>query len=480
MFKKTGSFSLTSKGLKYKLKISFYLMSVIPLLVCVYLTTNYIFPKFGIKGDILASILISVVIAIIGFLVIKEVVDRILSMTTEAKVIAAGGGTSGLESRQGDELGDLSDALRQLTQRIHTNMDELKNFSRKTTEINMQIQERVLLLSSLLQISSLISQGEKLENILKLTTQKSRFLANSQMSYLLFREENQDGFSMKAVDGLSVDYLFKITVSPADELFDKLINENKPLVLDADNALSESLTQSFFEKFKIKSTLALPVSLRGKVFAILGIGNNDEAFVYKKEDIELLDILAKQIAIAVENDILMHRLEKLEIKDTLTGLYNKVFIHNRLQEEIKRAIIFQRPCSFVVLDIDNFKQYNQNFGSLQTEGALKKIAALIKDSVSDVDHVGRTGDDEFSILLPEKNKRKALEIAEDVRKKIQFGFSEEQDPGKRITLSGGISENPLDGVDAESLISYAKELLKLAKSQGRNCVVGFKEPPVCL
>lgn len=169
------------------------------------------------------------------------------------------------------------------------------------------------------------------------------------MSYLLFREENQDGFSMKAVDGLSVDYLFKITVSPADELFDKLINENKPLVLDADNALSESLTQSFFEKFKIKSTLALPVSLRGKVFAILGIGNNDEAFVYKKEDIELLDILAKQIAIAVENDILMHRLEKLEIKDTLTGLYNKVFIHNRLQEEIKRAIIFQRPCSFVVL-----------------------------------------------------------------------------------------------------------------------------------
>lgn len=97
-----------------------------------------------------------------------------------------------------------------------------------------------------------------------------------------------------------------------------------------------------------------------------------------------------------------------------------------------------------------------------------------------MDHVGRTGDDEFSILLPEKNKRKALEIAEDVRKKIQFGFSEEQDPGKRITLSGGISENPLDGVDAESLISYAKELLKLAKSQGRNCVVGFKEPPVCL
>jgi diguanylate cyclase (GGDEF)-like protein len=209
--------------------------------------------------------------------------------------------------------------------------------------------------------------------------------------------------------------------------------------------------------------------------AILGIGNARETFLYRKDDLELLDIFAKQIAIAVENDILMHRVEKLEIKDALTGLYNAAFMQNRLQEEIKRAIIYRRPCAFILFNIDNFKRFHQNFGLLQCEAALKKIATLVKDSVSEVDRAGRIGDNEFAVILPEKNKRQAEKVAEDIRRKIEFSFSEEQDPGKRLTVSGGVSENPLDGVSGEELISKAKELVSLAKEKGRNCIVSFKE-----
>lgn len=470
MSKNRSSLCLASRGLKYKLKISLYLMSILPLLVSIYLVSNYILPKAGLKIDVAASIIISIFIAVIGFSLVKEVFDRIVSVTSEARLIAAGDITRTLDVEHEDEVGVLGDALNQLTLRVRSNMDELKNYGEKTTEINLEIQKHVLVLSSLLQISSLISQGAKLEDILKLITEKSRLLANSDVVYLFFREEGQDSFSIKLAEGINANYLLKINIGPKDDLFSKVINANRPLILDKQNIAADNLTAIFYEKFRLKNTLALPVFLRGRVMAILGLGNTREPFMYKKKDVELLDIFAKQIAIAVENDILMHRVEKLEIKDALTGLYNEAFIANRLQEEIKRAIAYQRPCSFIFFDLDDFQKFSQSFGSLHAEAALKKIAALIRDSVGEIDRVGRTGDDQFAVVLPERNKRQAQEIAEDIRKKIVFAYSEESDTNKRITISAGVSENPLDGITSQELIDKAKELLNSAKAQGKNSI----------
>jgi diguanylate cyclase (GGDEF)-like protein len=351
-------------------------------------------------------------------------------------------------------------------------MDELKNYGEKTTEINLAIQKRVLVLSSLLQISSLISQSAKLDDIFRVTTEKARLLANSESSYLLFREEGVEIFSMKAAEGIKSSELLKIKIEP-HEIFEKITRNNRPFILDKENVLPDNLIAKFYEKFMLKNTLALPVYLRGRVVGIIGIGNTKEPFLYSKEDTELLDIFAKQTSIAVENDILMHRVEKLEIKDTLTGLYNESFIRGRLQEEIKRAIAYQRPCGFILFNIDNFKEFHQNFGSLQAEAALKKIASLMKDSFTEIDRVGRFGDNEFAVVLPEKNKRQVQEAAEELRKKVAFTFGEEQDTRKKITLSGGVAENPLDGIDASELIAKAKDLVKLAKSQGKNRIAEF-------
>lgn len=464
--------SLVSQGLRYKLKIAFSLMSILPLLVCIYLVSNYILPSAGLRLDIAVAIVISIFIAVIGFFVIKEVFDRILSVTTEAKLIASGDINRKIDSITGDEVGDLGDSLNQLTRRIRTNMEELKNYSEKTTEINLAIQKRVLVLSSLLQVSSLISQGSKLEDILKIATEKSRLLANSEVAYLLFKEEETENFYMKVVDGVRMQDLLKIKVD-AGETLDRVIKTSRYFILDSENVLSKDSGATFYEKFKLRNTLALPVYLKGKIVGILGIGNTKDAFAYKKEDIELLDIFAKQISIAVENDLLMHRVEKLEVRDALTGLFNEVFIRARLQEEIKRAIACQRPCGFMLLNIDNFKKFHQSFGSLQAEAVLKRIANLIKASVSEIDRVGRFGDNEFAIVLPEKNKRQAQEIAEDIRKKVEFTFGEEQDTNKRVTISGGVAENPLDGIEAAELIAKAGESVKLAKAQGRNRIVGI-------
>jgi diguanylate cyclase (GGDEF)-like protein len=471
MKKNNKRISLLAQGLNYKLKISFYLMVVLPLLVSLYLVSNYILPSVGIQLDIVMSIVSSLFIAVIGFFLIKGVFARILSVSSEAKLIAAGDISRKVEAVYKDEVGDLGEALNLLTNRIRFNMDELKNYSEKTSEINLEIQKRVMVLSSLLQISSLISQGAKLDDILSVATEKSRLLANSEVAYLLFRQEGQEAFSVRMADSVVPHKLTGILIEPKNEIFGRLTKSNKPLIIDKGNVLPENAKDEIYEKFGMINTLMFPVFIRGRVMAILGVGNSRKGFAYRKEDVELLEIFGKQIAIAIENELLIKRVEKLEIKDVLTGLYNESFIRSRLQEEIKRAIAYQRPCAFILLNVDNFQRFHEKYGSLQAESALKRIGSLIRDSVSEIERVARFGDNEFAVVLPEKNKRQAKEIAESIRKKIEFSFSEEQEEEKKLTLSGSISENPLDGIDAEELITKAGLLLAAAKTEGKNRVV---------
>ncbi|MDD5477110.1 MAG: diguanylate cyclase [Candidatus Omnitrophica bacterium] len=473
MPKKIDRFSLNSRTIKQKLIVAFQLMSILPFLVCVYLVSNYILPKFGLKIDIVASLVVSMFVAVVGLLVIKEVFDRLALMAKEAKVIVSGDISRKLEVEHNDEVGELGHVLNQLTNRIRGDMDELKQYSEKTTEINLEIQQKIIVLSNLLQVSSLISQGAKLEDILKIAVEKSRLLANSETVFLLFKEENKESFCVKVADGAGADYLMTVDVGVKEDIYNKAFNLNKLLILDKQNLLENNLAAEFFAKFQVKNCLSMPIFLRGRVKAVLGIANSRDNFLYTKDDMELLDIFSKQIAIAIENDILIRRIEKLETKDTLTGLYNRNFITSRLQEEIKRAITYQRPCAFVIFDIDNFKNYREKFGLISAEVTLKRIAVLLAGSVTEVDRVGRTDDDEFSLILPEKNKRQGKEVAEEIRKKIQLALPSDQDSSKSITLSAGVAENPLDGVEAEQLIDKAKELLKKAKIEGRNRVVAF-------
>ena len=473
MSKQANYFSLNSRTVKQKLMVAFQLMSILPFLVCVYLLSVYIFSRSGVRWDIVVYLLVSAFLAIVGLFVIKEVFDRLTSVTTEARFIAAGDINRNLRVEHSDEVGELGSVLNQLTQRIRSNMDELKGYSEKTTQINIEIQKKIIILSNLMQISTLISEGAKFDEILKMAIEKSRFLANSEVAFLLFKNESKDSFRMKVVDGVKSDYLMSIEISNKDDIYNRVFNLNKLLILDKQNLLSANLTVDFLTKFQIKNCLGMPIFLRGTVKAVLGIANTLDNFTYSKNDIELLEIFSKQIAVAIENDILAHRIEKLEIKDALTGLYNRFFIESRLQEEIDRAIVYQRPCAFVIFDIDNFKNYRVKCGAICAETALKKVAVLMRECITEVDRLGRTGDNEFALILPEKNKRQAQAVAEEICKKIQSAFCVDSDVNKCFTLSAGVSENPLDGVEVEQLMIKSKEFLNKAKASGKNKVIAF-------
>ena len=160
-------FSLMQQGLRYKLLIAFALMSVIPLLVMTYLTSTYIMTQEEISlGQISIIVLISVVIAWLGLVLAKNLVEPVIDMSIEAKIIASGDFARKVRVTSEDEIGELGTSINLLARRIKDNVQELKDYGEKTREINLEIQRKMLALSNLLQIGDLISASADLDTIL--------------------------------------------------------------------------------------------------------------------------------------------------------------------------------------------------------------------------------------------------------------------------------------------------------------------------
>jgi diguanylate cyclase (GGDEF)-like protein len=141
-----------------------------------------------------------------------------------------------------------------------------------------------------------------------------------------------------------------------------------------------------------------------------------------------------------------------------------------MDEDIKRAIFYQRPCSFLALNIDNSRTFCDMHGELSFEQALRKVAGLLKEYEGQFGKAARIGWDEFALLLPEKNKREAMDLAEDIRRRVEsviFADSQKMP----MTVSIGVSENPIDGSTKDDLFKKAQDALARAKEKGKNRVM---------
>jgi diguanylate cyclase (GGDEF)-like protein len=286
--------------------------------------------------------------------------------------------------------------------------------------------------------------------------------------YMMPKEES-DEFLPKAHSNVNEEALLDIIVKKGEGFLGKISKNRAFTVIDKSAKMSRD-AEEFTVSHNVKNMIISPIYSGNKDYGLLIIGNRIEDYRYKTDDIDLVKIFSKQVTIAIENDIWIKKTEQFSIKDDLTELYNKNYILSRLDEEIRRSIFYQRPCSLLMFNIDNFKKMRDERGELVAEDALKKVAKIIKESATPVGKAARIGGDEFALLLPEKNKRAAASIAEDLRKKIEAAnFS--NDTSLKMTVSGGVSENPIDGSTQEELFKKAAEAVQAAKSLGKNRVV---------
>lgn len=194
----------------------------------------------------------------------------------------------------------------------------------------------------------------------------------------------------------------------------------------------------------------------------------------RQEDKDKFYILAQQFLLGIKRAFLYARIQQLAIVDSLTGVFSRRYCLQRLQEEMVRSEKFKHGFSFLMVDIDHFKNYNDRYGHLVGDAILREVAKTIKENIRQVDLVGRYGGEEFSIIFPETDKTQAGFAAERIRQAIENKDIVAYDEKVKVTVSIGISTYPSDAQNTETLIDKADRALYQAKQSGRNRVCAYR------
>ncbi len=469
--------SLVPRGIRYKLIISFCLMSFIPFLVCIYLASVYVFPYLEEIGDFtnLKSISLMVIcgglLALLGYYLAKGIIEPIIKIALDARLIANGDIYRKIEAKGEDEIGILSLSLNQITDKVRQNMEELRSYQGKIKGINIDINRKISILSSLLHIGSLISDSCEVDKVLDIIIGELFRMHEVANTFLLLPEKKTGELVMRFVNGSSAGHLKELRLKIGEGLLGRIFYTGETIIHDNNHPSSKEV-KDFEVQYDLKNLLLMPVASRGEKVALLGTGSATEGYLYSDDDLETLRLFVQQISIAIENDMLTRLAEELKMRDDVTGLYNARYLTERLDEEVRRAILYQRPCSLIVFSIDDFNEHLESCGKERLSEALKMIAMILRENVEEPDKPVRFDKGTFCLLLPERNKKEAYYIAEEVRKTVRdatFAWAE----GKGITVSGGVSENPIDGVSGKELLNKAREALEAAIRGGRDTIVNF-------
>jgi diguanylate cyclase (GGDEF)-like protein len=179
---------------------------------------------------------------------------------------------------------------------------------------------------------------------------------------------------------------------------------------------------------------------------------------FEVEDVELLTLLVKEAALALTNGYAYRRLENIAIKDGLTGLYNHRYFQERLEKEVKRSIHNANPLSLLMADVNGFKRVNDAHGHRQGDKTLKDLANILRSNVRSVDAPARYGGDEFVIILPETDAKRAAIVAERIKKAVASHQFHKDDESVQLTVSIGIASLP-PIMTKEELIDVADRAL---------------------
>lgn len=170
------------------------------------------------------------------------------------------------------------------------------------------------------------------------------------------------------------------------------------------------------------------------------------------------------------------RLEVLSNTDQLTQLYNRRYFEEAFCREWERCKRYKHPFSVLLLDVDHFKQVNDQFGHKAGDACLIQIADMLQHFLrTPSDLVARLGGEEFCILLPETDAEEACNVADRIRAAIEQRVMRVNEHRFSVTISGGIyAQIPDDGCNVDEMLNYADKALYLSKSRGRNCVTLYK------
>ena len=250
--------------------------------------------------------------------------------------------------------------------------------------------------------------------------------------------------------------------------FVKCLRKKIPVLIEGKNTIE----QQTLSALKAKSIVVVPICSNDKVTGILGLDNATSGRPIPKEVISSIGIVAGELGMALENARRYNEARAESRRDSLTGLFNRLAINELLGKSFRNAVDGKHELCVVMMDIDYFKKFNDQFGHQTGDNVLKLIAATLKRMSRPFDHIGRYGGEEFIVVLNQTDQTKALAYAERIRREIEgLGqLLENRLPGLTLTISAGVSQYQTGIKNQDELVGLADKALYQAKQSGRNRV----------
>src|SRR6266568_3920182 len=213
------------------------------------------------------------------------------------------------------------------------------------------------------------------------------------------------------------------------------------------------------------SRMCIPLVSFGQTLGVLLL-DSAETGAFQSGDTQSLESVADICATAIQNAHYVERVKQLAYLDGLTGIFNRRFFELRISEEIERARRFDTGMAVIMVDIDNFKRLNDEFGHLLGDEVLRQVSSIFHQQLRKFDVVCRYGGEEFAILLSQTNPQHALAVAEKLRRSVEIW----QFPGvpRPVTISAGTAVYPDHGSTRDELVKAADAGMYAAKQAGRN------------
>jgi diguanylate cyclase (GGDEF)-like protein len=402
-----------------------------------------------LNNEIFYFTILAIIIAIpISIFLSLQFTRHIKSLREEAERLSKGELDTPVIPKSYDEIGELAFAFEQMR----------KNLKKKIWELN-----------TLFVVGQKISSVLNITDLLKLILSKNIEIMGADKGSLMLFDEETGRLRIEVQEGHTKE-ISQTQTDINSGVAGKVFRTGKPILIK-DALQNEELKElKKGEEIYPGTLLSVPLSVKDRLLGVLNVSKN-EPNSFDEDDLELFTALSVQGAIAIDNAILY----KMAITDGMTKLYLHRYFQQRLDQEIVRSRRYDYKFSLIMMDIDHFKSFNDNYGHQNGDRVLKTVAKLVMSNVREVDIAARYGGEEFAVICPEIPVDEAGIPAERIRIAVEsykFYIKDELVP---ITISLGVSGWPCHASEKLELIDKADKALYASKEGGRNRVTIYSK-----
>ncbi len=344
-----------------------------------------------------------------------------------------------------------------------------ENFASMLKSLKTEQEQRMLRmkeLNTLFEISNAVNFITDSEELLKFVLSHAVEILEAERGSIMLLDDQTDELVVKVAFGGRFRIVPGTPVKIGNGICGLVAKEGRGRICNA------GFRDSDFKNFgsllpveDIKTLLCAPLKFKEGTIGVINAVNKRDGADFLENDLALLNLIASQAAVTIENN----KLYELSITDGLTHLYVHRYFQARLSEELLRARRYGLKLSLVMIDIDNFKHFNDAYGHQVGDQVLQRVALAIRDAIRiGIDIPCRYGGEEMAVILPETRPEEALTTAERLRESIASLTVSHPLGDLHITVSIGIAGYPNDAHDRESLIMNSDKALYQSKRKGKN------------